>query len=50
LFGCITSVGRWTRSVSQAIVAVLPVPVAPSSTTSCSPPLIRFSRSSIAVG
>ena len=37
LLGCITSVGRCTRSASQATVAVLPVPVAPSRTTSCSP-------------
>ena len=45
-----TSVGRCSRSISQAVVADLPVPVAPSSTTSCSPARIRCSRSSIAVG
>jgi hypothetical protein len=50
LFGCITSNGRCTRSATQATVAVLPVPVAPRSTTSCSPPRMRFSMSSIAVG
>ena len=50
LFGCMTSSGRWSRSTAQATVAVLPVPVAPSSTTSCSPPRMRFSMSSIAVG
>jgi hypothetical protein len=50
LFGAITSVGRWTRSISQAVVADLPVPVAPRRTTSFSPALIRFSSSSIAAG
>ena len=50
LFGAITSVGRWSRSTSQAVVADFPVPVAPSSTTSFSPAWIRRARSSIAVG
>ncbi len=45
-----TSVGRWSRSTSQAVVADLPVPVAPSSTTSFSPAWIRVARSSMAVG
>ena len=50
LFGSITSVGRCSRSASQATVAVLPVPVAPSSTVSGEPDLIRFSSSAIAAG
>ena len=37
MFGAITSVGRCSRSMSQAVVADFPVPVAPSSTTSRSP-------------
>src|SRR4051794_6111027 len=45
-----TRTGRCTRSVSQPTVAVLPVPVAPSRTTSCSPETIRRSRSAMAVG
>src|SRR5687768_9775596 len=45
-----TSVGRWTCSISQAVVADLPVPVAPSRTTSCSPRLTRSARSLIAAG
>src|SRR5215510_16061621 len=45
-----TRTGRCTRSASQAIVAVLPVPVAPSSTLSLAPPLTRFSSASIASG
>ena len=36
-----TRVGRCTCSMSQAVVADLPVPVAPSSTTSVSPALMR---------
>ena len=50
LFGAITRVGRCSRSMSQAVVADLPVPVAPSSTTSRSPARIRRSRSSMAAG
>ena len=50
LFGAMTSVGRCSRSISQAVVADLPVPVAPSSTTSFSPARIRRSSSSIAAG
>src|SRR5918995_7436715 len=45
-----TSVGRWTCSTSHAVVADLPVPVAPSSTTSCSPALTRRASSWIACG
>ena len=45
-----TSVGRWSFSISQAVVADLPVPVAPSSTTSFSPAVIRAVSSAIAVG
>jgi hypothetical protein len=45
-----TSVGRCTCSTSQAVVADLPVPVAPSRTTSFSPALIRSASSLIAVG
>ena len=41
LFCTITRVGRWTCSISHAVVALLPVPVAPSSTTSFSPLLMR---------
>ncbi|KFC49825.1 hypothetical protein GY12_24805 [Micrococcus luteus] len=39
LFCTITSVGRWRRSTSHAVVADLPVPVAPIRTTSFSPRL-----------
>ena len=38
------------QRMSQAVVADLPVPVAPRSTTSCSPPLIRLVISAIAAG
>jgi hypothetical protein len=48
--GSITSVGRCSRSASQATVAVLPVPVAPSSTVSLAPSLIRFSIAAMACG
>ena len=37
LFGSMTRVGRWTCSIIQAIVAVLPVPVIPSSVWKRSP-------------
>ena len=50
LLGAMTSVGRCTCSISHAVVADLPVPVAPSRTTSCSPALIRAARSAIAAG
>src|SRR5699024_4392916 len=50
LFGAITRVGRWTCSTSHAAVADLPVPVAPSSTTSFSPAFRRSVSSAIAVG
>ncbi len=50
LLGSITSIGRCSRSAIQAIVAVLPVPVAPSSTTSFSPAWMRLAISSIACG
>ena len=50
LFGAITSVGRCSRSTSQAVVADLPVPVAPSSTESRAPDLIRCSSASMAAG
>jgi hypothetical protein len=50
LFGCMTSVGRWTFSISQAMLAVLPVPVAPRRTESLSPRLTRCSSSVIACG
>ena len=45
-----TNVGRWSRSISHAVVADLPVPVAPRSTTSGSPPVMRRASSSIASG
>ena len=45
-----TSIGRWTCSATHATVAVLPVPVAPRSTTSCSPPWMRLVISAIAAG
>src|SRR6476661_7428996 len=45
-----TRVGRWTCSMSQAVVADLPVPVAPSRTVSVSPALTRRASSAIAVG
>ncbi len=48
--GAITRVGRCSRSMSHAVVADLPVPVAPSSTTSRSPAVIRRSSSSMAAG
>ena len=50
LFGAITRVGRCSRSISQAVVADLPVPVAPSSTVSRSPARMRFSSASMAAG
>ena len=50
LLGCITSSGRWSCSATHATVAVLPVPVAPSSTTSWSPPEMRRVISLIAAG
>ena len=50
LLGAMTRVGRCTCSMSQAVVADLPVPVAPSSTVSCSPALTRRASSAIAVG
>ena len=45
-----TSVGRCTCSISQAVVADLPVPVAPSRTTSFSPALTAPPSSAIACG
>ena len=45
-----TSTGRCSRSASQATVAVLPVPVAPSRTVSTDPARIRWSISPIARG
>src|SRR3712207_2776686 len=45
-----TSVGRCSFSISQAVVADLPVPVAPSRTTSFSPPLTRSASAWIAAG
>ena len=44
------SVGRWSCSITQAVVADLPVPVAPSNTTSFSPALIRRTISAMAAG
>src|SRR5690606_12575971 len=45
-----TRVGRWTCSMSHAVVADLPVPVAPRRTTSFSPALSREVSSAIAAG
>src|SRR5699024_233446 len=50
LFGAITRVGRCTCSTSHAVVADLPVPVAPRSTTSFSPRPSRSVSSAIAAG
>ena len=50
LFGAMTSVGRCTCSMSQAVVADFPVPVAPRSTESFSPEFTRSARAVIAVG
>ncbi|SKT95793.1 Uncharacterised protein [Mycobacteroides abscessus subsp. abscessus] len=50
LLGAMTSVGRCKRSMSQAVVADLPVPVAPRSTTSFSPARTLRSSSAIAPG
>ena len=50
LFGDMTSVGRCSRSTSHAVVAVLPVPVAPISTTSFVPDSMRRAISAIALG
>src|SRR3954469_8157458 len=50
LLGAMTRVGRCTCSMSQAVVADLPVPVAPSRTVSVSPALTRRASSAIAVG
>jgi hypothetical protein len=46
----ITSVGFWTCSTVQAMVAVLPVPVAPSSVWNRSPAFSPSAISSIACG
>src|SRR3569833_2312282 len=45
-----TSVGRWTFSISHATAAVVPVPVAPRSTAALSPRWMRRSSSPIACG
>src|SRR3954468_8590679 len=45
-----TSVGRCTCSISHAVVADLPVPVAPSRTTSFSPELTFWASCLIAAG
>src|SRR4029078_879027 len=45
-----TRVGRCTASTSHAVVADLPVPVAPRSTTSVSPALMRAASSGVACG
>jgi hypothetical protein len=45
-----TSVGRCTCSISHAVVADLPVPVAPSRTTSVSPALTRSASAVMAAG
>src|SRR5205823_437017 len=50
LFGAITSVGRWSFSIIHAVVADLPVPVAPSRTTSFSPASMRLASSAMAAG
>src|SRR5262249_14273075 len=50
LFGSMSRVGRCTRSISHAVLADLPVPVAPSSTTSRSSARIRRSSASMACG
>ena len=44
-----TSVGRWTRSTTLAIVKVLPVPVAPSSVMWGSPAWMPSTSWSMAV-
>ena len=50
LLWAITSVGRCSRSTAKAIVAVLPVPVAPSSVTKRSPADTPSTISAIACG
>ena len=50
LLCAMTSAGRWSFSIVQAIVAVLPVPVAPSSVWKRLPPSIDAAISSIARG
>jgi hypothetical protein len=50
LFGAITKVGRCSRSMSQAVVADLPVPVAPSNTLSFAPARMRSVNASMADG
>jgi hypothetical protein len=45
-----TSVGRWTFSITLAIVNVLPEPVTPSSTCSSSPNSTPRASASIASG
>ena len=46
----ITRVGRCSRSINQAVVADLPVPVAPSSTLSLAPDPMRSVNASMAAG
>ena len=50
LFGAITRVGRWMRSITWAIVKVFPVPVAPSNVTCGSPAWTAAVSWSIASG
>ena len=50
LFGAITRVGFWICSIAQAIVAVLPVPVAPSSVENRSPFWTRSTIPRIGIG
>ncbi len=50
LLCAITSEGRWTRSMTPAIVKVLPVPVAPSSVWTPSFEARPSARPSIAFG
>jgi hypothetical protein len=45
-----TSAGRWTRSITPAIVNVLPVPVAPRRVTNSSPASRPAAIESIACG
>ena len=50
LLWAMISVGRWTCSITPAIVIVLPVPVAPSSVVKRSPPSSDSEISRIAFG
>ena len=50
MLGASTSVGRWARSMVQAMVALLPDPVMPSSVWKGCPAATPAARASMALG